>query len=126
MPPASSPRSKSPYLRFIARSSIQQGRSRAVLLVEDAVPEESAILRFRQLIEDRQRTEAILDELRYPLADRICLGKSDTSVDPTSSQEPSSLKNEAGARPPEMRPTRKGKNWKLGMKLRLGTGVRGK
>lgn len=48
-----------------------------------------------------------------------------TIVDATIISAPSSTKNAAKARDPEMRQTRKGKQWYFGMKLHVGTDVHG-
>ena len=46
-------------------------------------------------------------------------------MDATIIAAPSSTKNQAQARDPEMKQTRKGKNWHFGMKLHIGTDRRG-
>jgi IS5 family transposase len=46
-------------------------------------------------------------------------------VDATIIAAPSSTKNATGRRDPEMKQTRKGKNWHFGMKLHIGTDRRG-
>ncbi|MBA2458499.1 MAG: transposase [Gemmatimonadales bacterium] len=51
--------------------------------------------------------------------------KAGTIVDATIINAPSSTKNQAKARDPEMRQTRKGKQWYFGMKLHIGADPRG-
>jgi IS5 family transposase len=51
--------------------------------------------------------------------------KSDTIVDATIIAAPPSTKNKDKARDPEMRQTRKGREWHFGMKLRIGTDTKG-
>ena len=51
--------------------------------------------------------------------------RSGTIVDATIIAAPSSTKNATGTRDPEMKQTRKGKNWHFGMKLHIGTDRRG-
>jgi IS5 family transposase len=95
-------------------------------LGRDAVPDESTILRFRHLLETHQLTAAIFEAVKDLLdAKRLWL-KAGTIVDATIIAAPSSTKNAAAARDPEMRQTRKGNNWHFGMKLHVGTDLHGR
>ena len=94
-------------------------------LSEDAVPDESTILRFRHLLERHRLTEAMFAEINALLASRGLLLKSGTIVDATIIAAPSSTKNAEGERDPEMHQTRKGKDWHFGMKVHVGTDLRG-
>ena len=96
-----------------------------VELAEDAIPDETTILNFRHLLERHGLTEAIFTEVRSLLEERGLLVKSGTIVDATIISAPSSTKNASGERDPEMRQTRKGKNWHFGMKLHVGADPRG-
>jgi IS5 family transposase len=100
-------------------------RFAGIELAEDAVPDETTILRFRHLLEEHRLTEAIFAEVRTLLEERGLLLKSGTIVDATIINAPSSTKNEAKERDPEMHQTRKGKNWYFGMKIHVGTSKRG-
>ena len=86
-------------------------------LSEDAVPDESTILRFRHLLEQHRLTEAIFAEINTLLASRGLLLKSGTIVDATIIAAPSSTKNAEGERDPEMHQGFKGKTWHFGMKM---------
>ncbi len=92
-----------------------------VELGDDVVPDETTILRFRHLLERHQLTAAIFAAIQGILKERDLLLKGGTIVDATILHAPSSTKNQAKARDPEMRPTRKGKQWSFGMKLHIGT-----
>jgi IS5 family transposase len=94
-------------------------------LAEDAVPDETTILRFRHLLEEHQLTEAIFAEVRTLLEQRGLLLKSGTIVDATIISAPSSTKNAAEERDPEMHQTRKGKQWFFGMKVHVGASKQG-
>jgi IS5 family transposase len=94
-------------------------------LVEDAVPDETTILRFRHLLEKHQLTEQIFAKVRALLDHKRLLLKSGTIVDATIIEAPPSTKNAEKARDPEMHQTRKGKNWHFGMKAHVGTDRRG-
>ena len=96
-----------------------------VELSDDVIPDETTILRFRHLLEKHQLTEAIFGEVQRLLAERRLLVKSGTIVDATILSAPSSTKNATASRDPEMRQTRKGKTWYFGMKLHVGTDLRG-
>ena len=96
-----------------------------VELGDDKVPDESTILRFRHRLEQHGLTEAIFEAVKDLLAEKRLLLRAGTIVDASIIAAPSSTKNETGARDPEMKQTRKGKNWHFGMKLHIGTDRRG-
>jgi IS5 family transposase len=100
-------------------------RFAGIELVEDAIPDESTILRFRHLLEEHRLTEAIFAEVRSLLEEKRLLLKSGTIVDATIIAAPPSTKNAEKARDPEMHQTRKGKQWHFGMKAHVGTDRRG-
>ena len=94
-------------------------------LGEDTIPDETTILRFRHLLEKHGLTEAIFGEVRELLEEKRLLLKSGTIVDATIVHAPSSTKNEKRTRDPEMRQTKKGNTWYFGMKVHVGTDVKG-
>ena len=94
-------------------------------LAADLVPDETAILRFRHLLEQHRLTEGLFAEVRALLEEKKLLLKSGTIVDATIIAAPPSTKNAAQERDPEMKQTRKGKQWHFGMKLHVGTDRRG-
>jgi len=96
-----------------------------VELAEDRMPDETTILRFRHLLERHDLTEAIFGEIRSLLEEKRLLLKSGTIVDATIIHAPSSTKNRSGKRDPEIKQTRKGKQWYFGMKVHTGTDKRG-
>ena len=96
-----------------------------VELGDDVVPDETTILRFRHLLEQHQLTGAIFEAIGGLLEARGLLLRSGTIVDATIIAAPSSTKNASACRDPEMKQTRKGKNWHFGMKLHIGTDQRG-
>lgn len=100
-------------------------RFAGIELAEDTIADESSILRFRHLLEAHRLTEAIFAEVRALLEERGLLLKSGTIVDATIINAPSSTKNEAKERDPEMHQTRKGKQWYFGMKVHVGASKRG-
>jgi transposase, IS5 family len=94
-------------------------------LGDEVVPDESTILRFRHLLERHGLTQAIFDSITGLLEERRLLLRSGTIVDATIIAAPSSTKNARATRDPEMKQTRKGKNWHFGMKLHIGADKRG-
>ena len=96
-----------------------------VELGDDKIPDETTILRFRHLLEKHRLTEAIFEAVKHLLAEKRLLLRAGTIVDATIIAAPSSTKNATGTRDPEMKQTRKGKNWHFGMKLHIGTDRRG-
>jgi IS5 family transposase len=92
-----------------------------VELNEEAVPDETTILRFRRLLEEHRLTEQMFGLVRGLLEAQGLLMKTGTIVDATIISAPSSTKNATGTRDPEMHQTRKGKTWYFGMKVHVGT-----
>lgn len=100
-------------------------RFAGIELAEDAVPDESTILRFRHLLEQHKLSEGIFAQVRRLLEEKRLLLKSGTIVDATIIAAPPSTKNASGTRDPEMHQARKGKDWHFGMKAHVGTDRRG-
>ena len=96
-----------------------------VELGDDVVPDETTILRFRHLLERHQLTAALFDAIRELLTAQRLLLQAGTIVDATIIHAPSSTKNATQTRDPEMHQTRKGQQWYFGMKLHVGTDLRG-
>lgn len=87
---------------------------------DDALPDESTILRFRHLLEQHRLAEAIFAEVQAVLAEQGVTLKRGTVVDATLIAAPSSTKNRAQQRDPEMTQTKKGNQWYFGMKAHIG------
>lgn len=96
-----------------------------VELSDDAIPDESTILRFRRLLETHRLTEQVFALVRGLLEAKGLLVKSGTIVDATIISAPSSTKNATQTRDPEMRQTKKGKTWYFGMRVHTGTDPHG-
>ena len=101
-------------------------RFAGIELSEDAIPDESTILRFRHLLEKHCLTQAIFAQVRTLLEQKRLLLKSGTIVDATIIEAPPSTKNESQARDPEMKQGKKnGREWRFGMKAHVGTDLKG-
>jgi IS5 family transposase len=85
-----------------------------------AAPDETTILRFRHLLERHGLGGLMLDAVNVHLEARGIKIQTGTIVDATIIHAPSSTKNEAGKRDPEMRQTKKGNQWHFGLKAHIG------
>ncbi len=84
------------------------------------LPDETTILRFRHLLEAHGLAADMLRLVNDILQARGLLLRTGTAVDATLIAAPSSTKNASGKRDPEMKQTRKGKQWYFGMKAHIG------
>jgi transposase, IS5 family len=100
-------------------------RFAGIELLGHDIPDESTILRFRHLLEQHKLPERIFAEIRSLLEEKRLLLKSGTIVDAAIIAAASSTKNEEKTRDPEMRQTKKGKDWHFGMKAHVGTDPHG-
>lgn len=95
-------------------------RFAGIELGDDRIPDETTILNFRHLLERHGLTQAIFADISAHLADKGITLRSGTLVDATIIDAPSSTKNRAGARDPEMSSAKKGNDWSFGMKAHIG------
>lgn len=98
-------------------------RFAGIELGDDRIPDETTILNFRHLLERHGLTEAIFADVNAHLADKGITLRSGTLMDATIIDAPSSTKNKAKARDPEMSSTKKGNDWYFGMKAHVGVDV---
>ena len=89
-------------------------------LGREPVPDETTILNFRHLLERHNLGQPLFDGVNTHLAVHGLKVAGGTLVGATIIAAPSSTKNEAKTRDPEMRQTRKGQQWYFGMKLHIG------
>jgi IS5 family transposase len=87
---------------------------------EDVMPDESTVLRFRHLLESHDLAGALFAEVNALLAEKGLSMKRGSVVDATLIAAPSSTKNQAKQRDPEMSQTKKGQQWYFGMKAHIG------
>jgi IS5 family transposase len=85
-----------------------------------AAPDETTILRFRHMLEQHDLGGLMLDAVNVHLEARGIKIQTGTIVDATIIHAPSSTKNEAGKRDPEMHQTKKGNQWYFGLKAHIG------
>lgn len=89
-------------------------------LGREGAPDETAICKFRHLIEDQGLGEKTLTAVNDHLNAKGIKVGTGTIMDATLISAPSSTKNEKGERDPEMRQTKKGNQWYFGMKGHVG------
>ena len=89
-------------------------------LGREPVPDATTMLKFRRLLNDHKLGEALFAKVGQELQARGFKVNTGTIVDATIIGAPSSTKNADKARDPEMRQTRKGKQWYFSMKLHIG------
>ena len=100
--------------------SLTMRRFAGIDLGREPVPDETTICKFRHLLETHDLGRRIFEQVHVHLEAhgvRIATG---TIVDATIISAPSSTKNAAQARDPDMHQTRKGRQWYFGMKAHIG------
>ena len=86
----------------------------------EAVPDETTLCNFRHLLEAHGLNKLFFDAINRVMVQTGHMMKGGTIVDATIINAPSSIKNAEKARDPEMRQTKKGNEWKFGMKCHIG------
>lgn len=89
-------------------------------LGREPVPDATTLCKFRHLLEQHELGQAIFSEVGRVLQKRGLKLSAGTIVNATIIAAPSSIKNAEQQRDPEMRQTKKGKQWHFGMKLHIG------
>jgi IS5 family transposase len=89
-------------------------------LSRENVPDATTLMGFRHLLEAHDLTKAMLVEVNAMLIERGLLMSRGTLVDATLIAAPSSTKNRAHARDPEMHQAKKGNQWHFGLKAHIG------
>jgi len=86
----------------------------------EAVPDETTLCKFRHLLEANGLNKLFFDAINRVMVQTGHMMKGGTIVDATIINAPSSTKNEERKRDPEMHQTKKGNEWKFGMKCHIG------
>lgn len=84
------------------------------------VPDETTILNFRHLLEQKGLAPKLFEAVNAYLSEQGLFLRHGTIVDATIISAPSSTKNQDRSRDPEMHQTRKGNQWYFGMKAHIG------
>jgi len=88
--------------------------------MEENVPDETTLCKFRHLLEAHGLNKLFFDAINRVMVATGHMMKGGTIVDATIINAPSSTKNAEKARDPEMHQTKKGNEWKFGMKCHAG------
>ena len=86
----------------------------------EAVPDETTLCNFRHLLEENELNKLFFDAINRVMVQTGHMMKGGTIVDATIINAPSSTKNAQKARDPEMHQTKKGNEWRFGMKCHIG------
>ena len=86
----------------------------------EAVPDETTLCKFRHLLEANELNELFFEAINRVMVQTGHMMKGGTIVDATIINAPSSTKNADKARDPEMHQTKKGNEWRFGMKCHIG------
>ena len=89
----------------------------------ETVPDETTLCKFCHLLEETDLNKLFFDAIIQVMLQTVHMMKGGTIVDATILQAPSSTKNAEKARNPEMHQTKKGNEWKFGMKCHIGVGA---
>ena len=90
------------------------------LRLSGPLPDETTILNFRHLLEEHDLGEGLFKTINVHLETRGLRLREGTIVDASIIEAPSSTKNRARERDPEMHQTKKGNKWSFGMKVHIG------
>ena len=89
-------------------------------LGREEAPDATTVLKFCRLLQAHALSERMFTEINAHLSDRGLMMREGTMVDATIIAAPPSTKNKAHARDPEMHQTKKGNEWRFGMKAHIG------
>ena len=90
------------------------------LSLTSGIPDRTAIMNFRHLLERHQLGRQIFDSINEWLSNAGVITTQGTIVDATIIDAPTSTKNRQKQRDPEMHSTKKGNQWYFGMKAHIG------
>ena len=86
----------------------------------EAVPDETTLCKFRHLLEKNELNKLFFDAINRVMVQTGHMMKGGTIVDATIINASSSTKNAQKARDSEMHQTKKGNEWRFGMKCHIG------
>ncbi len=88
--------------------------------LEQDVPDATTLLHFRHLLEENSLNKLFFEAINRVMVATGHMMKGGTIVDATIIDAPSSTKNAEKKRDPEMHQTKKGGQWRFGMKCHIG------
>ena len=88
--------------------------------LEEDVPDATTLLKFRRLLEKHGLNKLFFEAINRVMVETGHMLKGGSVVDATIINAPSSTKNAQKQRDPEMHQTKKGNEWRFGMKCHIG------
>lgn len=88
--------------------------------LKDSVPDETTLCNFRHLLEEHGLNKLFFDAINRVMVATGHIMRGGTIVDAAIIDAPSSTKNEEKKGDPEMNSTKKGNQWRFGMKCHVG------
>ena len=88
--------------------------------MKGSVPDETTLLNFRHLLEEHRLNKLFFEAINRVMEETGHVMRGGTIVDATIIDAPSSTKNAEKKRDPEMHSTKKGNQWRFGMKCHAG------
>ena len=90
------------------------------VITDEQVPDATTLLKFRHMLEENNIGEEFFKAINRVMEATGHIMHGGTIVDATIINAPSSTKNKEKKRDPEMHQTKKGNEWKFGMKCHIG------
>jgi IS5 family transposase len=87
---------------------------------EESVPDATTLLGFRHLLEKHELQKKIFETINSILRKEGMMWQGGSIVDAAIIEAPCSTKNSSKSRDPQMKQTKKGKEWHFGMKVHTG------
>ena len=109
-----------PAMEEMLIDSQSMRRFAGINLMDDPVPDETTILKFRHLLEANGLAEKLFRDVGMLLTERGLMLHKGTIVDATIISAPPSTKNRDRARDPDMSQVKKRNTWHFGMKAHIG------
>jgi len=109
-----------PAMEEMLIDSQSMRRFAGINLMDDPVPDETTILKFRHLLEAKGLAEKLFRDVGMLLTERGLMLHKGTIVDATIISAPPSTKNRDRARDPDMSQVKKRNTWHFGMKAHIG------
>lgn len=88
--------------------------------MKGSVPDETTLLNFRHLLEEHRLNKLFFEAINRVMEETGHVMRGGTIVDATIIDAPSSTKNAEKKRDPEMHSTKKGNQWRFGLKCHAG------
>ena len=88
--------------------------------LEEDAPDATTLLKFRSLLEENELNKVFFEAINRVMVESGHMLKGGTIVDATIINASPSTKNAEKARDPEMHQTKKGNEWRFGMKCHIG------